>query len=112
MASPPSVVSPKKKKKKGKERQRKPSAPSPPPEPTHQVAEETQAEGPLGAPSLTTGDPRILLAEADEEEVSDVDVGTTPGGSERWDDAVPAEHMRGPHYGVDGAEEFQNVWSR
>lgn len=101
------------KNKKGKERQtRRPSAPSPPPEPTHQVAEETQAEGPLGAPSLTTNDPQILLQEADEEEESDVDVETTPGGSERWDNSVPAENMRGPHFGIDGADEFQNVWGR
>lgn len=101
-------------KTKGKGKQTKPSPPSPPPEPVHQIAEETQAEGPLGAPSLTTHDPQILLEEAEDEieDESDIEVAATLDGTGRWDEAVPAQNMRGPHYGVDGADEFQNVWGR
>ena len=56
--------------KKGKEKQTK-STPPPVPEPAAQHAEETQAEGPLGAPHLTTDDPQILLEEAEEDEEDD-----------------------------------------
>ena len=103
--------------KKGKEKQKttKANAPPPPaPEPAAQHAEETQAEGPLGAPLLTTNDPQILLEEAEVDEDTDIEAeeDATLGRAERWDETVPAENLRGPHYGIDGSDEFENVWGR
>ncbi|RYO91066.1 hypothetical protein DL762_002362 [Monosporascus cannonballus] len=100
-----------KKKEKGKEKQTR-SSPSPPPEPTAQVSEETQSKGPLGAPLLTTSDPQILIEEAEEEDL-DLEVGEpTPREPDPWNDPIAGEDMRTPHYGIDGDDEFRNVWGR
>ncbi|RYP25142.1 hypothetical protein DL765_000023 [Monosporascus sp. GIB2] len=100
-----------KKKEKGKEKQVR-SSPSPPPEPTAQVSEETQSKGPLGAPLLTTSDPQILIEEAEEEDL-DLEVGEpTPREPDPWNDPIAGEDMRTPRYGIDGDDEFRNVWGR
>ncbi|RYP54847.1 hypothetical protein DL768_000411 [Monosporascus sp. mg162] len=100
-----------KKKEKGKEKQTR-SSPSPPPEPTAQVSEETQSKGPLGAPLLTTSDPQILIEEAEEEDL-DLEVGEpAPREPDPWNDPTAGEDMRSPHYGIDGEDEFRNVWRR
>ena len=99
--------------KKGKEKQTR-TAPPPAPETAAQHAEETQAKGPLGAPHLTTDDPQILLEEAEEDEDTDLEAeeDATLARAQRWDETVPAENMTSPHYGLDGSDEFQNVWGR
>ena len=100
-------------KNKGKETETR-RVPPPVPETVAQHAEETQAKGPLGAPLLTTKDTQIMLEEAEEDEDTDIEAeeDTTLGRAARWDETVPADNLRGPHYGLDGSDEFQNVWGR
>ncbi|KAI1818004.1 DUF300-domain-containing protein [Poronia punctata] len=80
--------------RKGKQRESRPSISSPP-EPAVQAAKESQSEGPLGAPVLTTNDPQILLEEAEEDETTD---------------ELSDQDEQSPIYTVGQEDEFRNVW--
>jgi hypothetical protein len=115
--SRPSAESVKPKTKKGKEKQTRSSL-SPPPEPAAQATHDSQAKGPLGAPLLSTDEPQILEAEAEEEDLSLTSEEPTPDAdspgaeeSRQWDRIPPAQSAGGPQYGVnEDNEEFRNVW--
>ncbi|KAI5865068.1 DUF300-domain-containing protein [Durotheca rogersii] len=111
------------KKKKGKQKQSK-SAPKRPPEPAVVAAQESQSQGPLGPPVLTTSDPHILEQEAEEEDpnfrIGDATPDkTTPGvqaedrsgGDGPWGGAeVEQEGTRSPFFSAGNEDEFRNVW--
>lgn len=86
-------------KKKGKQKESKSQA-TPAPEPAVQAAQESQSQGPLGAPLLSTSDPQILEEEAEEEEVTDDDVA----------DESPGQDGPSPVYATGHEDEFRNVW--
>lgn len=117
------------KKGKGKEKKKKsstdvPSAGSaaPVPKSTAKKQEDTQKEGPLGAPVLTTSDPQILLEEAEDEEDDTFKIGEpTPDEespeapeSRQWlEETNDSPHETSP---LDGSgedeEEFTNPWGK
>jgi hypothetical protein len=84
-------------KKKGKQKESKPQA-TPPPEPAAQAAQESQSQGPLGAPLLSTSDPQILEEEAEEEIDDDVT------------DESSGQDGPSPVYATGQEDEFRNVW--
>ncbi|KAI1373675.1 DUF300-domain-containing protein [Hypoxylon crocopeplum] len=104
------------KRKKGKQRQAKP-APTPTPEPTAIAAEESQSQGPLGGPVLSTSDPQILEEEAEEEDPT-FKVGEltpdeiTPEGQEtrQWSGDGTDRNTTSPFFSAGNEDEFRNVW--
>ncbi len=104
------------KRKKGKQKQSKP-VPGPVPEPTVVAGKESQSQGPLGAPVLSTSDPQILEEEAEEEDPT-FQVGemtpdaVTPGqqGDGTWDNNEVGRSETSPLFSPDNEEEFRNVW--
>ncbi|KAI2607605.1 DUF300-domain-containing protein [Hypoxylon fragiforme] len=104
------------KRKKGKQKQSKP-VPGPVPEPTVVAGKESQSQGPLGAPVLSTSDPQILEEEAEEEDPT-FQVGemtpdaVTPGqqGDGTWDNNEVGQSETSPLFSPDNEEEFRNVW--
>lgn len=107
---------------KGKDKERKRSSitgPSPGtrpakiPQPAAEEAESSQANGPLGAPVLSTSDPQVLLEEAEEEEPTFLVGDPTPDEeSGPWNSSGPGNHhdSRSPLYGGGGEDEFRNPW--
>ncbi|KAI2465565.1 DUF300-domain-containing protein [Annulohypoxylon bovei var. microspora] len=112
--SPETIVS---KKKKGKQKQTK-FTPKSPPEPTAVAAEQSQSQGPLGAPILSTSDPQILEEEAEEEDPmfkvgESTSEEVTPGGQEeeegQWGGDGAGHSTTSPVFST-GEDEFRNVW--
>lgn len=90
------------------------SRPAKIPQPAAEEAESSQANGPLGAPVLSTSDPQVLLEEAEEEEEPTFLVGdpTPDEESGPWNSSGLGNHddSRSPIYRNGGEDEFRNPW--
>ncbi|KAK9773582.1 putative Transmembrane protein 184 [Seiridium cardinale] len=114
------------KKGKAKETRREsaldvPSAGSaaPVPKPAGEEQAETQKQGPLGAPVLSTSDPQILLEEAEEEDDDTFAIGEPTLDEEspeveesrQWLEETNDTHdATSPLYGNGNDDEFENPW--